>query len=134
MENIGFGKRLVAAIIDLFIFAIVVNVLQIFIFRNGFLSPRELDAMKLLFSTLGGLAYYIIMWARFDGATIGKKILKIKIVNDDGSALTDQAVILRFLGYILSAIPLLLGFFWILWDREKKGWHDKIAKTRVISA
>jgi len=134
MENIGFGKRLVAAVIDLIIFAIVVNILQIFIFRNGFLSPRELDAMKLLFSTLCGLAYYIIMWARFDGATIGKKILKIKIVNDDGSALTDQAVILRFLGYILSAIPLLLGFFWILWDREKKGWHDKIAKTRVISA
>jgi uncharacterized RDD family membrane protein YckC len=134
MENIGFGKRLVAAIIDLFIFAIVVNLLQIFIFRNGFLSPRELDAMKLLFSTLCGLAYYIIMWARFDGATIGKKILKIKIVNDDGSTLTDQAVILRFAGYILSALPLLLGFLWIIWDREKKGWHDKIAKTRVISA
>lgn len=134
MENIGFGKRLVAAIIDLIIFAIVVNVLQIFIFRNGFLSPQDLDAMKLLFSTLCGLAYYIIMWARFDGATIGKKIMKIKIVNDDGSSVTDLAVFLRFVGYIISALPLLLGFLWIIWDREKKGWHDKIAKTRVISA
>lgn len=134
MENIGFGKRLVATVIDLLIFLIVVNILQFFIFRNGSPSRLDLNAMKLLFSTFCGLAYYIIMWARFDGATIGKKIMKIKIVNEDGSPLTDQAVTRRFLAYILSALPLMLGFLWILWDREKKGWHDKIAKTRVVSA
>ncbi len=134
MENIGFGKRLVAAVIDLLIFAAFVNILQFFVFRNGFLPQQQAEAMKLLFSSLCGLAYYTIMWARFDGATIGKKILKIKIVNNDGTELTDRAVVIRFIGYILSALPLLLGFFWIIWDRNKQGWHDKIAKTRVISA
>jgi uncharacterized RDD family membrane protein YckC len=27
---------------------------------------------------------------------------------------------------------LFLGFFWIIWDAEKQGWHDKIAGTVVV--
>jgi uncharacterized RDD family membrane protein YckC len=40
--------------------------------------------------------------------------------------------ILRYLGYSLSAISLFLGFFWILIDDRRQGWHDKIAGTLVI--
>ena len=29
-------------------------------------------------------------------------------------------------------IPLMLGLFWVAWDRRKQGWHDKIARTVVI--
>jgi uncharacterized RDD family membrane protein YckC len=27
---------------------------------------------------------------------------------------------------------LFLGFFWILWDKDQQGWHDKIAGTVVV--
>ena len=40
--------------------------------------------------------------------------------------------IIRALGYYVSALPFLLGFFWIIWDRRKQGFHDKLANTVVI--
>ena len=41
-------------------------------------------------------------------------------------------VILRLIGYIISAIPLSLGFLWIAIDGRRQGWHDKFARTYVI--
>ena len=38
----------------------------------------------------------------------------------------------RYLAYMLSAPPLRLGFMWVGWDEEKKGFHDMICGTRVI--
>ena len=35
-------------------------------------------------------------------------------------------------GRILSTIPLLLGYFWMLWDSEKQTWHDKLAGSVVV--
>jgi len=29
-------------------------------------------------------------------------------------------------------VALFLGFFWIIWDKKKQGWHDKIAGTLVV--
>ena len=39
---------------------------------------------------------------------------------------------IRYIGRILSAIPLLLGFLWMLWDKEKQTWHDKFANSVVV--
>ena len=39
---------------------------------------------------------------------------------------------LRTLGKILSGIPCDLGYLWMLWDREKQCWQDKIATTVVV--
>ena len=36
-------------------------------------------------------------------------------------------------GKLVSALILLLGFLWILWDKDRQGWHDKIAGTLVVS-
>jgi uncharacterized RDD family membrane protein YckC len=38
---------------------------------------------------------------------------------------------LRVFGYLISAVPCYLGFFWIL-GRQRRGWHDKIADTEVV--
>ncbi len=40
--------------------------------------------------------------------------------------------LLRYIARILSAIPLFLGYFWMLWDKEKQCWHDKIAGSVVV--
>ncbi len=41
-------------------------------------------------------------------------------------------LMLRYLGYYISMLPLFLGIFWVGWDKRKQGWHDKIAGTLVI--
>jgi len=35
-------------------------------------------------------------------------------------------------GYFIAFLPVGLGFFWIIWDKRKQGWHDKIAGTVVV--
>jgi uncharacterized RDD family membrane protein YckC len=33
---------------------------------------------------------------------------------------------------LLSWLPLGLGYFWILFDREGRAWHDRLSRTRVV--
>ena len=77
------------------------------------------------------ILYFILFWG-FLSATPGKMALKLKIVEEGGKKLTWPKAIIRFLGYIPSTIALFLGFIWIGFDKEKRGWHDMIAKTRVV--
>jgi uncharacterized RDD family membrane protein YckC len=32
----------------------------------------------------------------------------------------------------VDSLPIYLGFFWMLWDREKQTWHDKVAGSVVV--
>jgi uncharacterized RDD family membrane protein YckC len=41
-------------------------------------------------------------------------------------------LVARYLAYLVSALPLFLGFIWIGIGRRKQGFHDKIARTMVI--
>ncbi len=66
-------------------------------------------------------------------ATPGKMLLASKIVDArSGADPTSRQLLLRYLGYFVGLIPLGLGFFWVLWDGRKQGWHDKLAGTVVI--
>jgi uncharacterized RDD family membrane protein YckC len=38
----------------------------------------------------------------------------------------------RYFARILSALPLFLGYFWMIWDAEKQTWHDKLVGTVVV--
>jgi len=65
------------------------------------------------------------------GQTVGKKILGIKVVDNLGNALSWGKCVGRPMLYLLSMMGLL-GFLWSLWDREKRCWHDFIARTHVV--
>ena len=67
------------------------------------------------------------------GSTPGKMIFKTKIVDaKTGGHPSKLQFIGRYLGYIISSIPLCLGFLWIAWDKRKQGWHDKMSGTVVV--
>ena len=53
-------------------------------------------------------------------------------MGSDGKPLSVGKAILRYIGYILSAIPLSLGFLWIAFDKKRQGLHDKIASSYAI--
>lgn len=68
-------------------------------------------------------------------ATPGKMLLKMKVVDAATEApISNRQIALRLAGYFVSTLPLLLGFFWISFDKRRQGWHDKIAGTVVIIA
>jgi uncharacterized RDD family membrane protein YckC len=77
-------------------------------------------------------AIVILFW-RYRGATPGKMVIGAVIVDaETGDLPTVKQSIGRYLGYILSSIPLGLGFLWVIFDDRKQAWHDKLAGTVVI--
>ena len=79
------------------------------------------------------LAYYAYFEGSASGQTIGKKLVGIRVIdfNGGGSIGYGRAAV-RYVASILSAIPLFLGYFWMLWDGEKQTWHDKLSTSVVV--
>jgi uncharacterized RDD family membrane protein YckC len=104
----------------------------VFGMREISLDPAEHSWDLLAFLAI---AVAVIGFWRYCGATPGKLALAVKIVDAaSGQPPGTARLVLRFLGYFISALPLYLGFLWIAIDRRKQGWHDKIAGTVVINS
>lgn len=77
--------------------------------------------------------WFIGFWA-WQGATPGKLVAGIRVIDarSGGRPRPAQAA-LRWLGYLLGALSGGLGFAWALLDPdERRGWHDRLAGTRVV--
>ena len=75
----------------------------------------------------------IVSFWRYCGATPGKLAVGLKVVDaQTGGRPSTGRLVIRVLCYVVSAIPLYLGFLWVAVDRRKQGWHDKIAGTAVV--
>lgn len=95
-------------------------------------QPHTSFTWELAFE-LSVLVVTIIFWRRWRGATPGKKIVKIKIVDAKTMGdITNQQAITRSLGYIISTIPFLLGFLIVAFRKDKRAFHDLLAGTAVI--
>lgn len=61
--------------------------------------------------------------------------MPLRVVDaETGKTLSVGQAVARYLCYIISMLPLCLGFIWVAFDRRKQGWHDKIAQTVVVRA
>jgi uncharacterized RDD family membrane protein YckC len=96
-------------------------------------SPfREIGVVVIALIGVGvAVGYPVVFWVLL-GQTPGKLLMGVRIARTNGKPLTIGRALLRYLGYWLSAIPLGLGFFWVLVDDQRQGWHDKLADTYVI--
>ena len=117
-----FGTRLVAWLID----AIIIGVPT---FILAMILPLPL---VYLLALVAGIAYQVYFWTT-TGQTVGKKLMGLKVVSaETGELLDTGGAAIRYVGYIVSGIPIYLGFLWVIWDPKHEAWHDKIAKTKVI--
>ncbi|MBP9719539.1 MAG: RDD family protein, partial [Candidatus Levybacteria bacterium] len=41
--------------------------------------------------------------------------------------------LLRYGGFLLSGFVFFLGFAWILLNKKRQGWHDRLANTMVVT-
>jgi len=83
------------------------------------------------FAPLVALAYFAGMWT-WKQTTIGGIVLGLKVARLDGQPVTFAVALVRGLAAGFSIFVLFLGFLWIAWDKDKQGWHDKIAGTIVL--
>ena len=122
MEQAGVGARFGSYIID----SIIVDVPAVVIS----IALDAPDALLVL-STLISVPYYTYFFG--NGQTPGMKMAKIKLCGTDGTYPIGYGKgLIRFIGMIISALVVWLGYLWILIDKNKQGWHDKIADTYVV--
>jgi len=76
--------------------------------------------------------YFTFLTAFFRGRTPGKRLLGIRVLRLDGSALSYWIAFERFGGYAASLFTGMEGFLRILWDRNRQCLQDKLAETVVI--
>jgi uncharacterized RDD family membrane protein YckC len=123
----GFWIRFVAIFID----SILVAVVQTALAAIFGLNTNGRSGLSVLL----GLLYYVYFWSSnspWPGQTIGSKLLNIRVIRTNGSDLSISQALIRYVGFFISAICLLIGLIWAAFDPNKQGWHDKIADTYVI--
>lgn len=100
-------------------------------------NPSFLRSLKataedfgLTFGWIG--VYFVITMALFGGSTLGKKLLRLKVVRLNNKPIGIWYSFERFGGYAAGFATGLLGFFQIYWDPNRQAIHDKIAGTVVL--
>lgn len=91
------------------------------------LSPAMV--MTLLFSFC--FLYYNHSWRR-GGQTIGMKAWRIRLVSVDGQPLRLSHSMLRVGTGFFSLVIGGLGFWWALFDKQQRSWHDMASLTKVV--
>lgn len=133
-EYAGFWIRLGATLIDVVIFLIVIAIPLTFIYGEDYWLGEQLiyGFWDVLINYVFPFVITIWFWRRFLG-TPGKMVTKLKIVDaKTGNKMSVAQSIGRYFAYIISTLPLCLGFIWVGIDRKKQGWHDKLAGTVVV--
>ncbi len=123
----GFGVRLAATLFDVFlVFAFIYGPLML-------VFGSELGMLEGLVD-LALMAFTVWMW-QTRGGTPGKMLLGLRVV--DATTLRPLGLwqaIGRYFAYLVSMLPVGLGFVWIFFDARHQAWHDKLAGSLVIHA
>jgi uncharacterized RDD family membrane protein YckC len=144
----GFWIRLAASLLDYMVislaflpinivFTAIDNRIPIYFFVWGlWIWPEGVSPEIMVIFNLARLSliwgYFIIMTAS-SGSTLGKRVLKLKVVGENMQLIGyGKATLRETIGKMISLIPCGLGYIWAGFDDRKQAWHDKIAHTFVI--
>lgn len=95
-------------------------------------AVSQLQSDLLGYNLLVSAIYNVLLMTIFNGQTLGKIILRIRVVKKNGNRFGWLDALLRnVFGYAISGM-FMLGYLWALIDRESQAWHDKLAGTVVI--
>jgi uncharacterized RDD family membrane protein YckC len=127
----GFWIRFAALLVDaLLLLTILLLVLQFIVDPNLTKDYVEITAwysIPLLF-----ILYFPVMESSGLQGTLGKVAVGIKVVDAEGARINFLRAAWRMSAKLLSAIPLLIGFFRVGWTTRRQATHDAIASTFVV--
>lgn len=145
----GRGARFGAGILDLIILGVVGQLISL-PFGSIVTTTTNSDGSRSVNFSGGGafayllelviyLGYFTLLHSKWEGQTVGKKALGIRLVReaDRGPVSVGQALgraaVMNF-AWLLCFIGGLINLGWILWDPRRQALHCKVAKTLVINA
>lgn len=142
-EKPGLWRRLAAMFYDsLLVFAITFTAtlavvgIRIVLSREALQTGEraisgsyQLFLQVVLFATV--TLFFCWFWTR-TGQTLGMQTWRLRIDNVGGGRISLRQALIRFVVAIVSTLCLGLGYWWILWDRDKCSWHDRASGSRVV--
>lgn len=158
-EVAGFGIRLGSLIVDRILYGLFSGVFLVpaFVLIAGALKncDRVTDingaesiecadgqlnagmlAAGIAVAVLGAIVVFVIYLRALGrtGQTWGRKIVGVRVVDKNtGQPLgTGRAFGRLLLEGLLSGPICWLGYLWMLWDKDRQTWHDKIVNGQVV--
>lgn len=134
-QRAGFVTRLAAVVADAIILSALLRgtVALLLVTERAlrrFAPPLSFAKALCVCAAVIASVYCIVFWA-LRGQTPGKWLLGLRVVAVGGGRVGVGRAVLRFVGYLISALPFYVGFLWVL-GAERRGWHDRIAGTEVV--
>lgn len=142
----GFFRRIIALVYDTFLVAALALLCtaMVIALRLAIEGPdaiaqgeRAISGIwripTFILTILAACHFYIYFWTR-NGQTLGMQAWRIRITDRDNRNISLKQAYVRCLVAMLSLFCFGLGYFWILFSREKLSWHDKLSETRLVLA
>ncbi|MDD5579185.1 MAG: RDD family protein [Methylobacter sp.] len=132
MSAPGFFRRFAAIFYDLLLLVALFFVATALILP--FNSGQAFTAKQLFYPVyllVVSFFFYAWFWTH-GGQTLGLRAWKIKVLTLNREQISWKQALLRFTAALLSWIFFGLGFLWIFFDKDKRGWHDYLSKTALF--
>jgi len=130
----GFWTRFGAAFIDGVVVSIAGWILTLFGIGHNERGVHVVFAGGNWPTILIALVYFTSFHGS-TGQTPGDAVVGVKVLDlreGTGGPIGYPRAALRWLVSIASAVVLLIGYLWMLWDDENQTWHDKAAGSVVV--
>jgi uncharacterized RDD family membrane protein YckC len=140
----GFWRRLGAFVIDaalIFLLSVLMALMAYVGYKVGLaahhrgVSIGNAGPLMLLLTLAGAFltTAYFVVFHGMDGQTVGKRVFHLRVVGADRQRISYRRALLRWIGTVgLGVASIGLGILWIVWSREKRAWHDFLARTWVV--
>jgi len=142
LQSPSLPRRLMALLYDTFLvlplvmFSVAVA-MGVKILLTGAGSGGRVDSVTLhpqlvqLLALLTLAVFYGWFW-RLKGQTLGMQAWRIRLHSLDGNPITLKQALARGAGALVSLAALGAGYWWCLFDREGRYWHDRWSGTRLV--
>jgi uncharacterized RDD family membrane protein YckC/DNA-binding HxlR family transcriptional regulator len=129
----SFRKRASAFLID---FALIFSITLAITLLPQLLSLSEIslgaEVSTIIFITTGLLWLYSTLLEGFNGQSIGKRVIGLKVVRTDGKKMSYDHAAVRNFGKVLPLLPFDLLIGWRIKNQAFMRYFDKFAGTTVI--
>ena len=130
-QSVGLAPRALAMLIDGALMIAASTLLMWAVYGDPVSKWSDLRPGTLAINWLLPLIVCVVFWS-WQGATPGKLVAGLKVVDArSGGRPSPVQALIRWVGYLISAIPLFAGFLWARVDADGRTWHDRLSRTAV---
>ncbi len=129
----GLFRRMAAIVYDSLLIAAVLFLaaLPFVIVAGAAMQSALIHRLFQIYLLIVSFVFFAWFWMH-GGQTLGMRAWRLQVQRKDGGGLGLRDCTWRFFGAMLSWASLGLGFAWILIDKEKLAWHDRLSRTRIV--